>query len=66
MGMGSSPAAVVEALEGYGIEVSERFVTQVRSQMILDESKAKRRRLKREPKVKSRKRPQNRKIPGRG
>ncbi len=67
MGMhaNADAAQVVDALENYGIEVSERFVTLVRSQMIRDEAKAERQRSKRGPKVKSKRRQQQRKIPGR-
>ena len=66
MGMHAIPAQVVDALESCGVEVNERFVTLVRSQMIRDEAKAERQRLRRDPKVRSKRRPQQRKIPGRG
>ena len=65
MGMHSTPGQVVEALESYGIEVNERFVIQVKWQMFRHEAKAVRERSKRDPKDKSRKRPQQRKIPSR-
>ena len=56
---------VVEALHEVGIEVSERFVSQVKAQMLRDEAKATRERSKRPPKTKSRSRPQQQKIPPR-
>ncbi len=65
MGMHAKPAQVVDALQHCGIEVSERFVSLVRFQMIRDDAKAERQRLKRVPMARSRKRPQQRKIPGR-
>ena len=65
LGMHATSKQVADALLGYGIEVSERFVTQVKSQIHRDQAKAMRERLKRPPKSKSRKRPQQRKIPGR-
>lgn len=66
LGMQATPTQVVEALEGFGVEVSETFVSQVRLQMLRHDTKATRERSKRPPKIKSRKRPQQRKIPGRG
>lgn len=65
LGMHATPEQVVEALHDLGIEVSERFVTQVKTQMMRDEAKATRERSKRPPKTKSRSRPQQQKIPPR-
>jgi hypothetical protein len=64
MGMQATPAEVVSALGRYGIEVSARFVVLVRSEMIRDQARAERHRSKKDPGVKSRKRPWQRKIPG--
>ena len=63
LGMQASPTQVADALEQLGVEVSEEFVSRVRSQMHRDNAKAARERSKRPPKTKSRKRPQQRKIP---
>ena len=65
LGMQATPKQVVEALEAFGVEISESFVSQVRFQMVRHDAKATRERSKRPPKIKSRKRPQQRKIPGR-
>lgn len=65
LGMQANPTQVVDALERLGVEVSEQFVSQVKSQMFRDDAKASRERSKRPPKTKSRKRPQQRKIPNR-
>lgn len=65
LGMHATSKQVVDVLEGFGVEVSETFVALVRSQMLRDEAKAMRERSKRPPKTKSRKRPQQRKIPRR-
>ena len=65
LGMHATSQQVIEALHELGIEVSERFVSQVKAQMLRDEDKATRERSKRPPKTKSRNRPQQRKIPPR-
>jgi hypothetical protein len=65
LGMQARPDQVVEALENYGIEVSHRFVSRVKIQILQDESKAARERAERPPKPKTCKRPQQRKIPPR-
>lgn len=65
LGMQAKPEQVAEALEGYGIVVSGRLVSRVKLQILLDEAKAVRERSKRPPKSKTRKRPQQRKIPPR-
>ena len=65
LGMHVNSKQVADALADYGVEVSERFVTQVRLQIFRGEAKATRERSKRPPKIKSRKRPRQRKIPGR-
>jgi hypothetical protein len=65
LGMQAKPGEVVETLDGYGIEVSEKLVSRVKLQIIQDEAKATRERSKRPPKPKSRHRPQQRKIPPR-
>jgi len=64
-GIQASPTQVVDALDRLGVEVSEQFVSRVRSQMYRDDAKAARERSKRPPKAKSRRRPQQRKIPNR-
>ena len=63
LGMHAKPNKVVDELAGFGIEVSEEFVSKVKGQIRREESKALRERSKRPPKIKSRKRPQQRKIP---
>jgi hypothetical protein len=65
LGPHAKPEQVIEELERLGIEVSERFVAGVKMQMRRNETKAQKERAKRPPKNKSRKRPQNRKIPKR-
>ena len=65
LGMHATAQQVIEALHGLGIQVSERFVSQVKAQMVRDEAKATRERSKRPPKTKGRSRPQQRKIPPR-
>lgn len=65
LGLHASPKQVVEALEEFGVEVSEAFVGRVRGQMSRERSSAAREQAKRPPSTKSRKRPQQRKIPGR-
>jgi hypothetical protein len=64
-GLHATPKQVVGALRQLGIEVSERFVAQVRLQMFRDEAKAMRERSKRPPKTMDRIRPQQRKVPPR-
>jgi hypothetical protein len=59
--MQAKPEQVVEALE----EVSDRFVSLAKMQMLRYEAKAARERFKRPPNPKSRNRPQQRKIPPR-
>lgn len=65
LGMQASSSQVVDALKRLGIEVSEEFVTRVKFKMLRDEAKAVQQQSKRPPKTKSRKRPQQRKIPNR-
>jgi hypothetical protein len=65
LGMQAKPEQVVEALERHGLEVSDRFVSLVKMQMLRDDAKAARERSKRPPKLKTRRRPQRRKIPPR-
>lgn len=65
LGMQATPSQVVDALERIGIEVSEEFVSRVKSQMLREEAKALQQQAKRPPKTKNRKRPQQRKIPNR-
>ena len=66
LGMHATPEQVVAAMEQYGVEVSEKLVSQVKAQLLRDDAKAVRERSKRVPKSKSHKRPQQRKIPRRG
>jgi hypothetical protein len=63
--MQASPKQIIDALERIGIEVSEEFASRVKFQMLRDDAKAVREQSKRPPKRKSRKRPQQRKIPKR-
>jgi hypothetical protein len=63
--MQAKPDQVCEVLDNYGIYVSERLVHQVRMQILRDEAKATRERTKRPPGSKTRRRPQQRKIPPR-
>lgn len=65
LGMHVAPEQVVEELEKVGLEVSTNFVAKVKSQMLRDQAAAERERAKRTPVSKSRKRPQQRKIPHR-
>ena len=65
LGMHATSKQVVDELAGFGIEVSEDFVSRVKEQIRREESKALQERSKRPPKTKSRKRPQQRKIPQR-
>ena len=65
LGMHATPEQVVEALYGLGIDVSERFVSQVKAQMHRQEAQATRERSKRPPKTKIPSRPQQQKIPPR-
>lgn len=64
-GMHVAPEQAVEELEKVGVEVSTNFVAKVKSQMLRDQATAERERAKRTPMSKSRKRPQQRKIPPR-
>ena len=65
LGMQAKPEQVVADLESHGMEVSDRFVSLVKMQMLRDDAKAARERSKRPPKPKARRRPQRRKIPPR-
>ena len=65
LGMHATPQQVIEALHELDIEVSERFVSQVKAQILRDEAKATRERSKRPPKTKGHSRPQQQKIPPR-
>ena len=65
LGMQAKPEQVVEALESHGLEISDRFVSLVRMQLLRDDAKAARERSKRPPKPKTHNRPQRRKIPPR-
>jgi hypothetical protein len=65
LGMQAKPEQVVEALESHGLDVSDRFVSLVKMQMLRYEAKAAREGFKRPPKLKTRYRPQRRKIPPR-
>lgn len=65
LGMHVAPERVVDELEKVGVEVSCNFVLKVKSQMLRDEAAAERERAKRTPVNKSRKRPQQQKIPRR-
>ncbi len=64
-GMQARPREVVEALESFGILVSERLVTHVKSQIIRDGARAERQRTKRAPRAVNCKRPRQQKIPPR-
>ncbi len=65
LGMHATAKQVVDELANFGVEVSEAFVSRVKEQILREESKAVAERSKREPKNKSRNRPQQRKIPQR-
>jgi hypothetical protein len=65
LGMQAEPERVVADLESHGMEVSDRFVSLVKMQMLRDDAKAARERSKRPPKPKNHNRPQRRKIPPR-
>ena len=65
LGMHAKPGKIAEALEMYGIEVSEKLVSRVKIQMFRDEAKAARERFKRPPMPNTCNRPQQRKIPPR-
>jgi hypothetical protein len=65
LGMQAKPEQVVADLESHGLEVSDRFVSLVRMQLLRDDAKAARERSKRPPKPKAHNRPQRRKIPPR-
>jgi len=65
LGMQAKPEQVVADLESHGLEVSDRFVSLVKMQMLRDDAKAARERSKRPPKPKTHNRPQRRKIPPR-
>jgi hypothetical protein len=65
LGMQASPSQIVAALERIGFEMSEEFVSRVKLQMLRGEAKTVQQQTKRPPKTKSRKRPQQRKIPKR-
>lgn len=64
LGMHASPRQVAERLEACGIDVSESLVAAVKAQMLRQQAAAEREQAKRPPKSKSRRRPQQRKIPG--
>jgi hypothetical protein len=66
LGKNASAEQVVEFLQGYDMEVSKHLVIQVQSQMRRDEARSLREQAKQPPQVKSRNRPQQRKIPRRG
>jgi len=65
LGMQADPQQVIETLQQYGVEVSTRLVTSVMAEMRREEARAEREQAKRPPVDKSRRRPQQRKIPGR-
>jgi len=65
LGMQAKPEQVVADLESHSLEVSDRFVSLVKMQLLRDDAKAARERSKRPPKLKVRHRPQRRKIPPR-
>ncbi len=65
LGMHAGPEQVIEAMQRYGIDVSKRLVSDVKAQLLREEARAQREQAKRPPAVKSRNRPQQRKIPGR-
>lgn len=66
MGMHVTTKQIVAALEKRGVEVSEAFISRVRGQMARELGKAEREKAKRPPEKKSRRRPQQRKIPPHG
>ncbi len=65
LGLHADPQQVIETLQTYGVEVSTRLVTSVQAEMQREAARAEREQSKRTPAVKSRRRPQQRKIPGR-
>lgn len=65
LGMDADPQQVIETLQQYGVEVSMRSVAGVKAEMRREGARALREQAKRPPAVKSRNRPQQRKIPGR-
>lgn len=67
LGMHASPRQVAERLAACGVAVSESLVAAVKAQMLRQQAAAEREQAKRAPTTKSRRRPQQRKIPrGRG
>lgn len=65
LGLQADPQQVIEALQPYGVDVSTRLVTSVQAEMQREAARAEREQAKRPPAVRSRRRPQQRKIPGR-
>jgi|GEM_PF-2170227 len=65
LGMQADPQQVIETLQQYGVEVSMRLVISVQAEMRREDARAEREQAKRAPADKSRRRPQQRKIPGR-
>ena len=62
LGLQAGSEQAVEALATYGIQATNHFVASVKSQILRCEAKAVREQSKRPPKIKSRNRPQQRKI----
>jgi len=65
LGMQGKPQEVVETLESYGVSVGPQLVRSVKLQILRDDAKAARERVKLPPKPGTGKRPQQRKIPPR-
>jgi post-segregation antitoxin (ccd killing protein) len=65
LGVQAEPQQVLETLQRYGVEVSTRLVISVQAEMQREAARAEREQAKRPPAVKGRRRPQQRKIPGR-
>lgn len=65
LGPHAKPEQIMRALAEMDVDVSETHISKIKMQMLRGEAKAERHRLKKPVKDRRRKRPQQKKIPGR-
>ena len=65
LGPHTKPNQIVQALSDLGIDVSETHISRIKMQMLRDQDKAESQRAQKPVKDRRKKRPQQRKIPGR-
>lgn len=63
LGMHATAAQIIDELQRYGLDASTRLVTDVKAQLERQQAKAAREQAKRPPQSKTRRRPQQRKLP---